>query len=46
MGRYRKVETRIWNDATFRSLSDDGKLLFLFVLTHPSQTSLGAMRCK
>lgn len=44
MGRYRKIDTRIWNDAKFRALSDDGKLVFLFVLTHPHLTSLGAMR--
>jgi hypothetical protein len=42
--RYRKIETRIWNDRKFRSLSDDGKLVFLFTLTHPGLTSLGAMR--
>ena len=44
MGRYRKVDTRIWNDARFGSLSNDGKLAFLFLLTHPHLTSLGAMR--
>lgn len=44
MGRYRKVDTRIWNDAKFRILSDDGQLLFFFLMTHPQMTSLGAMR--
>jgi hypothetical protein len=44
MARYRKVDPRIWNDAKFRTLSDDGKLIFLFLLTHPQMTSLGAMR--
>lgn len=44
MARYRKVDTRIWNDEKFREFSDDGKLAFLFVLTHPNLTSLGAMR--
>jgi hypothetical protein len=44
MGRYRKIDTRIWNDAKFCSLSERGKLVFLFVLTHPHLTSLGAMR--
>ena len=44
MAKYRKVSTVIWNDAKFVSLSDDGKLLFLFILTHPHMTSLGAMR--
>jgi hypothetical protein len=44
MARYRKVDPRIWNDKKFRALSDDGKLAFLFILTHPQMTSLGAMR--
>lgn len=44
MARYRKVSTRIWNDAAFREFSDAGKLCFLFILTHPSMTSLGGMR--
>lgn len=44
MAKYRKVETRIWNDAKFRTLSDNGKLCFFFLLTHPHMTSLGAMR--
>lgn len=42
--RYRKVSVRIWNDKRFMSLSDDGQLLFLFMLTHPAMTSVGAMR--
>lgn len=44
MARYRKVSTRIWNDAAFREFSDAGKLCFLFILTHPSMTALGGMR--
>lgn len=44
MGRYRKVECRIWDDEKFRSWSRDGKLVFLFLLTHPSMTSIGGMR--
>ena len=44
MARYRKIDPRIWNDRKFRDLSDDGKLVFLFVLTHPHMTGLGAMR--
>lgn len=44
MSRYRKIDSRLWNDAKFRSLSDDGKLLFLMLLTHPQMTPLGAMR--
>lgn len=44
MARYRKIDVRIWNDEKFSSLSDIGQLVFLFVLTHPSMTSLGALR--
>jgi len=44
MGRYRKIDSRIWNDAKFCALSKDGKLVFLMLLTHPSMTALGAMR--
>ena len=44
MPRYRKVEVRIWNDSKFVSMSDDGKLIFLFLLTHPHMTSIGAMK--
>lgn len=44
MAHYRKIDTRIWNDAKFRGLSDAGKLCFIFVLTHPHLTALGAMR--
>jgi hypothetical protein len=43
-GKYRKIDTRIWNDAKFSRLSDNGKLAFLFLLTHPHLTGLGAMR--
>ena len=41
---YRKVDTRIWNDAKFCAMSDSGKLVFLMLLTHPRMTSLGAMK--
>jgi len=44
MARFRKVETRIWNDEKFRDLSDQAKLVFLLILTHPHMASLGAMR--
>jgi len=44
MAKYRKIDPRIWNDEKFRSLSDNGKLVFLFLLTHPFMTALGAMR--
>lgn len=44
MAHYRKIDTRIWNDEKFRSLSDEGQLVFLFVLTHPNLLPFGAMR--
>jgi len=44
MGKYRKVDPRIWNDEKFNKLSDRGKLAFFFILTHPHMTALGAMR--
>jgi len=44
MARYRKVSILIWNDEKFRKLSDDSKLLFIFLLTHPHMTSIGGMR--
>jgi hypothetical protein len=44
MARYAKIDRRIWNDARFRTLSERGKLVFLFLLTHPNSTMLGAMR--
>jgi hypothetical protein len=44
MARFRKVDVRIWNDAKFTSLSNHGKLIFLFLVTHPSLTMIGAMR--
>ena len=43
-GRYRKVDPRIWNDEKFLSLSLYGRHLFLYILTHPSLTFIGAMR--
>lgn len=44
MRTYAKVHTRIWNDKKFMSLSDDGRMVFLFLLTHPYQNGLGAFR--
>jgi hypothetical protein len=44
MSKYRKVDPKIWNDFKFMELSRDGKLVFFFILTHPSMTALGAMR--
>lgn len=44
MAHYRKIDVRIWNDAKFISLSNHAKLIFLFLITHPQMTALGAMR--
>lgn len=44
MSRYRKIDTRIWNDGKFATLDDKGKLVFFMLLTHPAMTALGAMR--
>jgi len=44
MARYRKVDVRIWNDDKFLALTERGKLVFLFLMTHPNMTMLGAMR--
>jgi uncharacterized phage protein (TIGR02220 family) len=41
---YRRVDPRFWNDAKVRRLTDDGRYAFLFLLTHPNMTALGAMR--
>lgn len=42
--KYRKISTHIWNDEQFREFSNDAKFIFLFILTHPTMTSLGALR--
>lgn len=44
MARYRKIDVRIWNDSKFSALSDQAQLAFIFVLTHPTMTPLGALR--
>lgn len=44
-GRYRTVQTSIWTDARFCGLGALAKFTFLYLLTCPAQTMLGAMRC-
>lgn len=44
MSKFRKVDPRVWLDAKFTALSDDGKLAFLMLLTHPGMTAVGAIR--
>lgn len=39
---YRKIDTRIWNDEKFRTLSNEGKYFFIYLLTCPHSTAWGA----
>jgi len=41
MYRYQKIESKIWHDEKFKTLSDDGKVLFLYFLTSPHSNILG-----
>lgn len=43
MARYKKIDVRIWNDAKFNALSSDAQLVFLYLLTSPQTTMLGAV---
>jgi len=40
MSRYRKVAVRLWTDAKFRSLSQDAKLLWFYLLTGPQTSNI------
>lgn len=44
MARYRKIDPRIWNDEKFTSLSIYARMMFMFILTHPNMTFIGAFR--
>jgi hypothetical protein len=44
MAHYRKIDVRIWLDKKFNTLSTDSQFVFLYLLTHPQLTALGAMR--
>ncbi len=44
MAHYRKIDIRIWLDQKFNALSSDSQFVFLYLLTHPQLTALGAMR--
>lgn len=44
MRDYGKVETALWSHDKMRSLSDDGKLLFVFLITSPHSTMTGCFR--
>lgn len=39
--RYQKIEVKIWNDEKFVTLTEDAKLLFLYLLTCPHSNALG-----
>ena len=41
MSRYTTVESIIWHDEKFRSLSEDARTLFLYLLTSPHSNMLG-----
>lgn len=43
MARYKKIDVRIWNDAKFNALNLDARLIFLFMLTSPQTTMVGAV---
>lgn len=40
MSRYRRVDTRTWNDEKFRSLTQAGRFLWLYLLTSPQTTAV------
>ena len=40
MSYYRRVDCRMWGDAKFRRLSEQAKLLWVYLLTGPETTSL------
>lgn len=44
MAHYRKIDVSIWNDGGFSSMKLPGKMAFLFLVTHPNMTGIGAMR--
>ena len=44
MAHYRKIDVSIWNDDHFSSMKLQGKMAFLFLVTHPNMTGIGAMR--
>ncbi len=44
MAHYRKIDVSIWNDGDFSAMKLQGKMAFLFLVTHPNMTGIGAMR--
>ena len=41
MYRYQKIESKVWHDEKFKTLSDDAKFLFIYFLTSPHSNILG-----
>ncbi len=41
MSKYRKIDVRIWNDAKFRDLSHNAKLVFFFSIDAPEHDGIG-----
>jgi len=41
MGKYSKIQKRIWNDPTFNRLSEDAKLLWFYLLSCPHGNTIG-----
>ena len=41
MSRYAKIETFIWHDDKFQRLTDDARMLFLYLLTSPHGNMCG-----
>lgn len=39
--RYQRIYSQIWYDEKFSALSDDAKLLFVYLLTSPHSNSVG-----
>jgi hypothetical protein len=44
MAHYRKIDPYIWNDDKFPSMSANGQLACLFLMTHPHMTAVGGLR--
>lgn len=42
--KYRKISPRVWNDVKFRRFSNNAKLVFFMLLTHPSTSAIGTLR--
>ena len=46
MGDYARVKVKIWHSSTFSQLSNDAKLLWLYLLTCPHGNMLGCFILK